>query len=526
MNGLVSIESQKRLSESSVWNVQREYFDRVGVDAWANNVPHFITCNPFIAKAYAEMAIRFIQDWCAQHPASNSEPFYFIELGAGTGKFGFYAIQALMELTTALKLDIQIRYVITDFTESNLKFWQQHPKMAPFVEAGVLDFALYNLDQPGDLTLLNSHQRLTAQSLKNPLITVANYIFDAVTQDVFILENDQLFEGLISLKTPPANYENQQVKDWSAVEIQYTPGRPAETYYEIASLNQVLKDHIQQLKSSQFLIPFGGIKAMMHLRTLTAHDQMLVLCSDKAYNRIEDFENMRQSNRGDYGKGHFAMVNLYAVGQFFKHEGGSALLQGPRPGLKTGVFSIGLHFEDYPNFYHSAHQQVREFSPIDYFNYHRFISDQFKQASLEQLVSHLHVSGYDPYMLSRLMPHIRELVEKNKADPLSKLYLLEALPKIAQNYYFMPNVADSLFDVGVLFYLMGDYANALSQYEASKNYFGESSGLLFNIGLCQYYLGDKKLAIVSFAKSSKLDPNFKDATEWIEFLRKEMGTPS
>ena len=57
MNAPIAIETQKRLSESWVWKVQREYFDRVGVDAWANNVPHFITCNPFIANAYAEMAI-------------------------------------------------------------------------------------------------------------------------------------------------------------------------------------------------------------------------------------------------------------------------------------------------------------------------------------------------------------------------------------------------------------------------------------------------------------------------------------
>uniref|UniRef100_A0AAV1TLU5 Uncharacterized protein n=1 Tax=Peronospora matthiolae TaxID=2874970 RepID=A0AAV1TLU5_9STRA len=35
-----------------------------------------------------------------------------------------------------------IRYVMTDFTKQNLKFWKTHPAFVPFVKSGILKFAI------------------------------------------------------------------------------------------------------------------------------------------------------------------------------------------------------------------------------------------------------------------------------------------------------------------------------------------------------------------------------------------------
>jgi hypothetical protein len=49
------IEQDQRLSHSMLWELQREFFARQGVEAWRQGaVPHYITSNPFIASAYAQ----------------------------------------------------------------------------------------------------------------------------------------------------------------------------------------------------------------------------------------------------------------------------------------------------------------------------------------------------------------------------------------------------------------------------------------------------------------------------------------
>ncbi|WP_267256904.1 hypothetical protein [Coxiella endosymbiont of Ornithodoros maritimus] len=86
------------MSQSLLWNFQREYYYEQSPQAFANQVPFYITCNPFITNVYAELIFSFIQDWIKQHPQSAQSPFYVLELGAGPGRFSFYTIKRLYEL--------------------------------------------------------------------------------------------------------------------------------------------------------------------------------------------------------------------------------------------------------------------------------------------------------------------------------------------------------------------------------------------------------------------------------------------
>jgi hypothetical protein len=38
----IFLEENKRLSESSLWRMQREYFDAEGINAWVNQVPFYM----------------------------------------------------------------------------------------------------------------------------------------------------------------------------------------------------------------------------------------------------------------------------------------------------------------------------------------------------------------------------------------------------------------------------------------------------------------------------------------------------
>lgn len=49
-------QQRYRFSEAPIWDLQRTYYEELGIKAWNNDqVPQYITSNPMIATAYAEM---------------------------------------------------------------------------------------------------------------------------------------------------------------------------------------------------------------------------------------------------------------------------------------------------------------------------------------------------------------------------------------------------------------------------------------------------------------------------------------
>jgi len=162
------IEREKPLSQSLLWTAQRRFFARQGVEAWrSNTVPHYVTNNPALARAYAEVALGFLRDLVAGGARFDAaEPFTLIELGAGSGRFAFFFVNAFRSLLALSPFAaLPFRYVMTDFTEANLAFWRTHEALAPLCEAGLVDFAVFDaesddtlrLERVGDARRRNSH---------------------------------------------------------------------------------------------------------------------------------------------------------------------------------------------------------------------------------------------------------------------------------------------------------------------------------------------------------------------------------
>ncbi|MGK7890530.1 MAG: hypothetical protein AB4042_14460 [Leptolyngbyaceae cyanobacterium] len=53
-----TIETHQPLSQSLLWQLQRNFFAQQGINAWNHNtVPHYVTSNPHIANAYAKITL-------------------------------------------------------------------------------------------------------------------------------------------------------------------------------------------------------------------------------------------------------------------------------------------------------------------------------------------------------------------------------------------------------------------------------------------------------------------------------------
>lgn len=514
------LEKEVRFSHSLLWKAQRQYFDEKGVEAWSGTVPFFITSNPFIAKRYAEVLIRWVQDLLQHHQADPHAPFYVVELGTGSGRFSFMTMRYLFELQKALSLKAKIIYVMTDFTASNLSFWQEHEKLKPFVDQGLLDFAIYDLEEDLSLKLEVSGQILKSGEVKNPIAVLGNYIFDTVSDDAFYVKDGQLFESLISVEAEEENVQEGMPLSLENLNCRFTRYPIAVDYYDNPLWNEILSLYAKTLKNGSFLFPLGGLKSLEVFRSLSG-GKMLLIATDKGYSFLHEMEGKEDSKLVFHGS--FSMtVNFHAIGEYFKILKGDVALQNERDSIKTCTYTMGVSLETLPETKQAIQSGFQNFGPGDYFSLHRNIREMKDPAiSLTTLLAQLALSGWDPYVLSCFIPRV--LAELPKASKLLQIAFAKAADEIKANIYLMPGVEDYYFNVGLLYHNGGRYPEAIECYQQSLASHGEKFSSYYNLGLCSYFHKDLQGALEYFKKAIPFDTE-RRAKEWMNKVSSELNS--
>ena len=144
------IAGDQRLSQSLLWQIQRHYFQNNGLKAWREDiVPHWISSNAVMSRAYGQIVLGYWRDWLTAvnpHTIDQEQPFYIIELGAGSGRLAYHFLHHFLPLLAQSPLaNLSFKYVMTDFVPEILDFWQSHERLRPWLEAGVLDLALFDV---------------------------------------------------------------------------------------------------------------------------------------------------------------------------------------------------------------------------------------------------------------------------------------------------------------------------------------------------------------------------------------------
>lgn len=514
----VVIEKDKKFSESCLWALQREFFHTEGIDAWVNQVPFYVTSNPFLANCYAHIMVRLAQDWIKKHPGAENEPFYILELGTGSGRLSYYIMKKIEKLQKQLQLEhIKFRYIMTDFTESNLKYWESHPALQHYLDIGMLDFAIFDMETDSRIELRKTGTILTEGSVANPITVIANYIFDTVSHDAFTVSNGTVKASLVNLNTYHENMKNGRPVDWEQVQITHTPVEIDEHYYDDDDFNAVVQGYKNALTESHILIPIAGLRTIRNLRKLS-NGKMLLLSTDKGYTHLQELDHLDHPHLAFHGS-FSMMVNFDAIGKYFEQIGGQALLQSLRTGIKTVAFVSGIDLQEYPELDFALWEHVERLSPGDYFILHRNISENFQHCILNTLAAHLAFTDWDPHIYQKLSKQICEQITSGESVTVE--YLTSHMSNLAENFYYLPKGYDVMFDIGILFHTLRRYADAAKYYKLSEQYFGEQFGLCYNIALCLYNSGELPEALTYFRRAQKMDPKSKETREWIEFIEKE-----
>jgi SAM-dependent MidA family methyltransferase len=514
----IVVEQRKRFSESCLWRMQRDYFDQEGINAWVNQVPFYITSNPYIATCYAQLVMRFIRDTIKNNPDARNHPFYILELGTGSGRFSYYVLKTLLELRKTLNMeDVSLCYVMSDFTKNNIQYYEKHPALMPYVEQGVLDFAIYDLEAERPITLLKKNLRLGPDTLVNPLIVFANYIFDTVSHDSFTVHNGKLYELLMTISTPESNMRDHKAVEMEKLTIDYNINEVKGNYYSDPDLDSILEEYKNTFKDTSFLFPIGSINAIKLMKKLS-NNKLFIIASDKGYSALESLDHLGHPSLSFHGS-FSMMVNFHALGNYFKNSGGDFFLQTPRKGIKTSVFCSNIQLKDMPETSQGIHQYVEGFSPADYFTLHRRMSDSFQECNLETIAAHMNFTGWDPHIYAKLASRVTSLVAEADSDTVK--FMASNMHKLAANFYYMPKSDCILFEIAVFFHSAKRHADALTYYKLAEPYIGRQFGLYYNMALCQHHTGLNDDALVSFKQALDINPESKESDEWIGYLEKQ-----
>lgn len=503
------LEDNKRLSESVIWQVQRDYFQSAGVDAWRQGtVPHYITSNPTMARTYAEIVFGFFRDR-AELANDASQPIYLLELGAGSGRFSYHFLKILAELCGQAAFQVPAHcYIISDFSSKNIVFSRQHTRLQPFIEQGLLDFAVFDAEKDTALRLQVSGDSFQPGSLSQPLVIFANYFFDSVPQDLFYLDGGKLSETRIGISKPVEPDQNSGEQTLNGMQVSYQE-QPADLpYYHEASLDTLLAEYRQTL-TGRLMFPNVGLRCLQRLRALS-QEGILLLSADKGYHREEDLLNRSPGITPHGSFNVFLSVNYHAFRRYCEQQHGLALFPSHHhQSIDVACLLMLPECERYSETCLAHARLVTDFGPDDYFSLKKHFENTIASMSIGHILAYLRLSGYDARLMNQFMPQIRKVLPDS--SPTERSDLLDMIHKVWSFYYPIGEDHDLAFDLGTLLYELDAYTEALVFFQYSLEAYGDSPATLYNMAMCHTQLNKKKKGITYLNKVLKIDPRHRAA---------------
>lgn len=467
------VEDYTPFEESVLWQLQRSYFEEAGVTAWSEGtVPHYVTSNSYIAWSYVSMVLALQQDRAA---AGDMRPLRILELGAGSGQFSFHFLQHYQGLASTDLPPLQ--YVLSDFTQANIDFCAAHPRLHPWVERGLLDFALFDVTQSDDVALMHGGTRWSEQA-DLPLVVIANYVWDGIPQELYLVEEGKA--SPVEVRISAYAQEIGRLSEEEGVTLDFrvseadSGGEPAHDH--------LLKKYSEVLQATTALLfPRLALACLDRLSAL-CRGELLVLSADKGRLLLEAIEGQPYPQPAYHGS--FSLpVNFHTLCAYVQEAGGE-VTHGNRE--QASLQSVCLR---YPQFKIGAHLQTAlnnllvANSPGDQFTLKKAIERNYTDLSFDEVLAYVRHSQYDPKALRRGLPRLQATIAGAGRQQMQQL--LGLIEQVWLNYYPLGESPDLAFMLGSLLYEANVFARAKFFFEESIRLYGDDEGTRNNIAACE-----------------------------------------
>ncbi len=518
---LITVEQAVPLAKSMLWQINRQFYEQQGVEAWNQRVPFQVTSNPSIAHAYAQMVIRFMQDYQKGPSFKAGEPFYILELGAGHGRLSYYMVKHLLALRQRLQLQhVQFVYVITDLAPKNIAWCEQHEAMANYQAQGLVDYAVYNVEEPAQIQLKNSGRVIDPQQATlNPIIVLANYVFDSLSQSLFKYANGQWHTALATIATYDTHMANGLPTDPEQLQLTYTY-QPVAPQEQPTVLQALLQQYEKQYSSGYFLVPVGALNCIAHLMGCAAN-RLFLLATDKGMNRSNELIDQTEYVSGGFYNASM-LVNFKVLDDYFQSVGGQAYHQPTEQSVLTSAFVQGVPPGQLPETQQAIDTHIGISGPGNNYSLLTHLINTNSYCSFETLMAQFWASHWDPFVFQTMLGTI--LNNMQQPAPNARADLMAAMQKIGNNFYYMPGAPDTFYSIALVMQYLSAFTEAIDYYNQSMAWYPATPFVWYNIGLCHHALQNPEAAIVAFEKAIALDSNFVAARGWLGQIQAELAS--
>ncbi|WNQ13081.1 tetratricopeptide repeat protein [Paenibacillus aurantius] len=499
-----------RFSEAPIWDLQRAYYEQQGMKAWNyDQVPQYITSNPMIAAAYAEMIFGFLQDRAER--GDSSEPLTILELGAGVGRLAFHVLQQLCALRDYAGIVLPpFRYVMTDLALKNIRTWENHPALQLFIRQGLLDFARFDAVNDTELDLVVSHTTIRPGDLRQPLLIIANYFFDSIPQELIYVGDGKTFECDVLMDRHDDSDLRKPSEALQKITLTYeyrrAPGYEEDSY----PYHDVIELYRQELEDSHILFPVTGLTCLERLNQLSKSG-FLLLTADKGDHLLENWKFAEPPQLIHHGS--FSITaNYHAIRHVFEQKGAQSLFT--RHHYKNINVGCILMLETPKSYTHTrlAYRRfIERFGPDDFFSMKEWVDPNIETMELQQILAFWRLGGYDAEFFIQSAKRIVNLLPGASDEEKSDIKL--GIHTMWSSYYAMDQGYDQALDAGLVLFEMDMYEDAKWFLETSVQVVeGEPvPTVLYCLAICSYELGLEEAAMEYLREALVLEPEYEEA---------------
>ncbi|WP_027086942.1 tetratricopeptide repeat protein [Cohnella panacarvi] len=511
-------QQRYRFSEAPIWNIQRQYYEEEGTRAWLNDqVPQYITSNPMIAAAYAELIFGFLQD--RANLGYDAETVYIVELGAGAGRLAYHVLHELCRLIDYAGIKLPgFRYVMTDLAMSNVQTWKEHPALQSFIAAGLLDFARFDAVHDTELNLILSGATLREGDMRQPLMIVANYFFDSIPQELLYVGEGRIYEVDVRVEYPDRQDTLKPSERLNRISLSYEDPRRAPEYEQAAyPFRDVIDVYRERLEDSHVLFPAAGLTCLERLNGLS-RSGFLLITADKGDHLLDSWKFAEPPELILHGS--FSLTaNYHAIQHMYEARGAEALFPSQHyKNLNVGCILNLDRPKDYAQARLAYRRSVERFGPDEFFSLKQWVDRSLDDMGLQQLLSFWRLGGYDAEWFIHATKRISALLPE--ASDEEKLDLSRGIERMWSSYYVMAQRYDLALDAGLILFEMEEYEHAKRYLEISVEQDPDEvvSTVYYCLAICCFELASIEDAGRYLRKLLELEPGHEEALALLNHL--------
>ncbi len=542
------LEENKLLSESKIWTLLEQYYETASIAAW-NEIPFYPTSNPFIAETYAELILAFLRDYLPR--LDLSKPVFIVEMAAGSGCFSFYLMKELcrlMEYFSALK-QIDLRYVMADFTVNNVQSWMVSEKLRPFAERGLLHFGVFRpetdraikkcslkaVEAEGsdsvELSVSTDEILLEKGTTSNPVIAIANYFFDSIKQDAFQIHDGKLKEVRQTFHYVPNPADPESLKFDDLIKAESCRDASYD-YYSDPRLNTVLKSYQAEYQNASILFPLGAFSCISNLLEIS-DNSLVLISSDKGFADAAYIEGLREQPFLPHHGVFSYSVNYDAIDRYFSALGGKTMVTSDDNLSIATAMSICVRDQADANLEQTVHVFGERVDRHNNCNYLYFLQDLLTELEptksekpteiLRACMGYIQLCNYDPVVFCLAAPRVYMSLEG--INVLQEQRLLEIIERVRDNFYSVQQQYDVFYWIGRILYGLNRIDGALSAFSDSLLTFGASSSSTYYIAACYEVKKEFENAFRYYEDTLKLEPSCSYTQDGLKRVKAALGKP-